>query len=258
MRVNMRRTGKTVLIAAVLAAAAFPLSAQASGAGGLSADEIMKRVDANESVDTVAYTGTMTIDLGNRVLVKEMKAVAEGDSKSFVEFTNPEDSGTRYLKVDKNLWMYFPTEQETIKISGHLLKEGMMGSDVSYEDALESGELSDKYAISLIGREAIGGRDCYVLDLKAKVKTVPYDRQKLWIDTERFVALKGELYAKSGKLLKESATLAVERFGKRWFPTKVRMEDKLKKGGGTVFEMRDIQFDVKLPADQFSLRRLSR
>ena len=50
----------------------------------------------------------------------------------------------------------------------------------------------------------------------------------------------------------------MERFGKRWFPTKVRMEDKLKKGGGTVFEMRDIQFDVKLPADQFSLRRLSR
>ena len=48
------------------------------------------------------------------------------------------------------------------------------------------------------------------------------------------------------------------QFGKRWYATKVRLEDKLKKGGGTVFALKDLQFDVKLPSDQFSLRRLSR
>lgn len=239
-------------------ALAWLLPACAAGAQGLSGAEIMRRVDANEAVSTVAYTGTMEIDLGGRVLVKRMKAAAEGDSKSFVEFTNPEDRGVRYLKVDKNLWMYFPAEQETIKISGHLLKEGMMGSDVSYEDALEAGELADKYEISLLGSESLDGRPVYALDLKAKVRTVPYERQKLWVDSERFVALKGEMYAKSGKLLKESRTLEVARFGARWFPVKVRLEDKLKKGGGTVFAMEELRFDVELPADQFSLRRLSR
>ena len=61
-----------------------------------------------------------------------------------MEFTNPEDRGTRYLKRDKNLWIYFPKEQDTVKISGHLLKEGMMGSDVSYEDALESSDYQAK------------------------------------------------------------------------------------------------------------------
>ena len=224
----------------------------------LTGPQIMERVDANNSFTTMAYVGTMEIDLGRRVLNKEMRTVAEGMDKSFVEFTNPEDRGVRYLKVDKNLWMYFPAEQETIRISGHLLKEGMMGSDVSYEDALESGAITDKYDITVLGTETIEGRLCYVLDLNAKVRTVNYERQKFWVDAERFVVLKSEMYAKSGKMLKESTALEVRQFGSRWFATKVKMEDKLKKGGGTTFTMKDIQFDVSLPADMFSLQRLSR
>lgn len=224
----------------------------------LSGEAIMNKVDSNATYTTMAYTGTMEIDLGNRLLRKEMKVVAQGKDTSFVEFSNPEDRGVRYLKVDKDLWMYFPSEQETVKISGHLLKEGMMGSDVSYEDALESGAISDKYDISVVGTELLDGRSCYVLDLKAKVRTVNYERQKFWIDGERFVVLKGEMYAKSGRLLKESRALSVKQFGARWFATEVRMEDKLKKGGGTVFRMKDIQFGMALPEDMFSLRRLNR
>jgi len=224
----------------------------------LTGEEILARLDRNTVYGTISYTGIMEIDLGSRTLRKEMVTLAEGSSKAFVEFTNPEDKGTRYLKTDKDLWMYFPSEQETVKISGHLLKEGMMGSDVSYEDALESASLSEKYTISLLGTETVDGRLCYVLDLKAKVKTVPYDRQKFWIDAERFVTLKGEMYAKSGKLLKESRSLRVERFGDRWFAMEFTMKDLLKKGSGTRFIMKDIKFDIPIPADQFSLRRLSR
>jgi outer membrane lipoprotein-sorting protein len=240
--------------ALALASAVNSVFAQAS----LMGPQIMEKVDANNSFTTMAYVGTMEIDLGRRVLLKEMRTVAEGMDKSFVEFSNPEDRGVRYLKVDKNLWMYFPSEQETIRISGHLLKEGMMGSDVSYEDALESGAITDKYDISVLDTETLDGRLCYVLDLNAKVRTVNYERQKFWVDAERFVVLKAEMYAKSGKLLKESTALEVKQFGIRWFTTKVKMEDKLKKGGGTIFTMSDIQFGVNLPSDMFSLQRLSR
>ncbi|MBU0929247.1 MAG: outer membrane lipoprotein-sorting protein [Spirochaetes bacterium] len=244
-------------LGAALLALALSMPAAAQGAG-LSGDEVMRRVDANNAIDSIAYVGSMEIDLGSRVLRKEMRVVAVGGEKSFVEFTNPEDRGVRYLKVGKDLWMYFPSEQETIKISGHLLKEGMMGSDVSYEDALESGAIADKYAISLLASETLDGRACYVVDLNAKTRSVNYERQKLWVDAERFVVLKTEMYAKSGRLLKESRALEVRQFGSRWFATKLRMEDKLKKGGGTLFSMAELRFDIALPADMFSLQRLSR
>ncbi len=251
-RVASMLTMLGLTITGQLAAQSAPTGAAPTGA------QILKRMDANQTFKTVAYAGTMTIDLGNRVLVKEMRSVAEGASKAFVEFVNPEDRGTRYLKLNDEMWIYFPEDQETVKISGHLLKEGMMGSDVSYEDALESDSLEDKYDIKVLGSETVDGRTCWVLDLKANTKTAPYDRQKIWVDAERYVSLKGEMYAKSGKLLKESRALAVKAFGSRWFVTKLRMEDKLRKGNGTVFEMQDLRFDVALPADMFTMRRLSR
>jgi len=251
----MKRNLYAAAVAAVLVALpSMPAFSQTEPSGV----EIVRRMDANETFESIAYTGTMTIDLGRRVLTKDMRTVAEGSEKAFVEFVNPEDKGTRYLKLANEMWIYFPQEQDTVKISGHLLKEGMMGSDVSYEDALESGTLADKYDITVLGKESLDGRSVWVLDLNAKTKTAPYDRQKFWIDDERYIALKTEMYAKSGKLLKESRVLEVKRFGERWFPTKSKVEDKLRKGNGTIFELKDIQFDIKLPEDMFSLRRLTR
>jgi outer membrane lipoprotein-sorting protein len=224
----------------------------------LSGEEILKKIDANASFGILRYRGVMEIQQQKKMLIKEFVAIAEGDAKAFVEFINPEDRGIRYLKIDKDLWMYFPDEQETIKISGHLLKEGMMGSDVSYEDALESGNLLKKYTVAVAGTENLDGRPCYVLELTASTKTAPYDKQKLWVDGERFTVLKSQMLSKSDKLIKESLALQVRQFGKRWFVTELRMEDKLKKGGGTTFKMTDLEFDVSVPEDQFSLRRLSR
>lgn len=249
-----------VIIALVSLMGLFPIQVNLSAQSlpNLSGEEILKKIDANASFGILRYRGVMEIQQQKKMLIKEFVAIAEGDAKAFVEFINPEDRGIRYLKIDKDLWMYFPDEQETIKISGHLLKEGMMGSDVSYEDALESGNLLKKYTVAVAGTENLDGRPCYVLELTASTKTAPYDKQKLWVDGERFTVLKSQMLSKSDKLIKESLALQVRQFGKRWFVTELRMEDKLKKGGGTTFKMTDLEFDVSVPEDQFSLRRLSR
>jgi len=94
---------KLILVAALVGVATA--SAGAQGLPELSAQEIMRRVDENNTIGSLAYVGIMEIDLGNRVLRKEFRAVAQGSTRSFVVFVNPEDRGVRYLKADKNLWM---------------------------------------------------------------------------------------------------------------------------------------------------------
>jgi outer membrane lipoprotein-sorting protein len=137
------RLSYAVVMAVLLAGLA------ASAAPAQSVDDILSMVDANVSYTSIRYSGRMEITIAGESRYKTMDAVAQGSSKAFVEFTNPEDRGVRYLKRDKNLWIYFPSEQDTVKISGHLLKEGMMGSDVSYEDALESSDYRVKYSAAL-------------------------------------------------------------------------------------------------------------
>jgi outer membrane lipoprotein-sorting protein len=133
-----------------------------------------------------------------------------------------------------------------------------MGSDVSYEDALESESLYQKYNITLTNDETLDGRDCYVVNLDAKVKDVSYERRKMWVDKERFIQLKEEKYAKSGLLLKESKVLDVQKIGDRYYPVKVEISDKLRANTKTDFTMSDIKFDVPVNDNQFSLRYLER
>ncbi len=95
----------------------------------------------------------MSIQIGNQIRTKNMQvnAINNNETKAVVQFTNPEDLGTKYLMIGENLWIYFPSENDIVKISGHLLKDGMMGSDVSYEDALKSDDLQNKYSITIEG-----------------------------------------------------------------------------------------------------------
>ena len=100
-----------------------------------------------------------------------------------------------------------------------MLNQGMMGSDFSYQDIMESDKLTDLYEFELLGEEEIDGRLCYVLEGTAiPGKEVSYYRRKSWIDKERFVGLKEELHARSGCLLKVMTTTKVEQFDDRWYP----------------------------------------
>jgi outer membrane lipoprotein-sorting protein len=241
--------------------AILALTASAALAGAVwaqSVDEILSRVDTNMSFQTIRYVGRMEITVGGETRSKTMIAVAQGSSKAFAEFTNPEDKGVRYLKLEKNLWIYFPKEQDTVKISGHLLKEGMMGSDVSYEDALESSDFRVKYSATLTREEPVGERRCYVLELKAKVPTAAYDRWVIWIDAERYVALKEEMYARSGKMLKSSQALQVTQISGRWFPARTQYVSKIRSNTSTVFAMTNVELDPKLDPQQFTMAALTR
>jgi outer membrane lipoprotein-sorting protein len=226
---------------------------------GMNGEEILSKMDLNRDHTTVSSKATMTIRIGNEVRTKSMtiKGITAG-RKSMVEFTNPEDRGTRYLMTGDNLWIYFPDEQDVVKISGHMLKEGMMGSDVSYEDALEADKLSKKYSITLKGEETLDGKPCYVIELVGKVKNVLYYRRSMWVGKDDFVAWKEEMYAKSGKLLKVERVLAVKKIGRRAIPVKSEMENKLRNNSRTVFEMTDVAFDLPLDKEMFTMRYLRR
>ncbi len=226
--------------------------------GDLSGEEIMERVDKNRVYEKIEYDGRMIIKKGDKVRTKLMHVYAEGEEKALIEFTNPEDVGTKYLKLSGEMWIYFPDAEEIIKISGHMLRESMMGSDFSYEDVMENEELRKKYSVTVVGSEAVGERDCYVLELVAIDKNVTYAKRKLWVDKERFAVLKIQLFALSGKLLKEVIVEDVEKYGDRYFATKLTMMNKLLKDSSTTFEMEELDFDADIPDNTFTKRSLER
>ncbi|MBE3113015.1 MAG: outer membrane lipoprotein-sorting protein, partial [Actinobacteria bacterium] len=193
---------------------------------------------------------------GGRKITKTMIALSD-KKDSLVEFTNPQDRGTKFLKRENDLWMFFPDAEDIVKISGHMLNQGMMGSDFSYQDIMESDKLTDLYDFKIIGEEEIDSRPCYILEGVARegVK-VSYYRRVSWVDKERFIGLQEELYAQSGKLLKETKVNEVQEIEGRWIPIDSVMENKLRKDTYTGFKIVQIDFNPEIPEGTFSLQNL--
>lgn len=169
----------------------------------LTAEDIIKKVDQNYTADNHKSVSTMIIHgrRGSRKVTS--RSWIQGMEKSFTEYLSPaREKGTKMLKLGDELWIYSPQTDRTIKIAGHMLRRSMMGSDVSYEDYMEDPELANLYNAKLTGQEDLEGRKCYVLELTAKKEDIAYHSRKVWVDTERFLPLKEDRFAKSGKLLK--------------------------------------------------------
>lgn len=212
------------------------------------ASQILDRVDENMSSDNRVFESDMVIHGRRSSRTLTSRTYSVGVKQSFTEYLSPaREAGTKMLKLEKQLWIYSPSTDRIIQISGHMLRQSVMGSDLSYEDMMDDRKLQEIYEASVEGHEEIDGRDCYILNLRAKVSDVAYESQKIWVDIERYVPLKQEMYAKSGQLLKRTTLSDVQKVQGRWFPMTMIYKDMLKDGKGTEFRMTSVKFDQEIP-----------
>ena len=220
---------------------------------------ILKNIDENMSAENMVMTSTMVIHGRRTSRSVTSQSWIQGEEKAFTEYLKPaREAGTKMLKLGDQLWTYSPDTDRTIRIAGHMLRQSIMGSDLSYEDMMEDSKLSEIYDASVSGEEEIQGRQCWVLDLTATREDVAYHSRKMWVDKERMISLKENRYAKGGKLLKTSEIKEVLRAEGRWYPKRSVFKDALSHGDGTEFIVESIEFNVDIPDYIFSRAALRR
>ena len=79
-----------------------------------------------------------------------------------------------------------------------------------------------------------------------------YQTRRAWVDAERFVPLREDLLAKSGRFLKTMQLSDVREVEGRWARMHAAYRDVMKTGGGTEFVIRTITFGAPLPGYLFS------
>ena len=248
-------------LAAVLSlAVAVPL-AQASDGGveaAPTATQLLERMDGNLTFEARRMRAVMTVT-GRRTRTYEMVTYGRGEEDSAVEYVSPpREKGTRMLKLGDELWIYMPTVERVQKISGHMLRQGMMGSDVSYEDLMASRELEKLYVAKVTGEGEVDCHECWKLELTANDKTVSYPKRVSWVDKAVYIPRKQELYALSGMLMKTWTMGDIQKIEGRWVAMKMVIADQLKVGSSTTLAISEVHFGVPLEEEVFSLRWLER
>lgn len=220
---------------------------------------MLKKIDENMYSNT-KISKTKMIVYGKRKN-KEiiMDAYSRGTDDSFSEYLSPaREKGTKMLKLDDKLWIYSPSSDRTIQISGHMLRQSVNGSDMSYEDMMQERKLVDMYTPKIVGEEEMNGEDCYIMELEAKVNDIAYPKLKMWIEKKHFVPMRQDMFAKSGQMLKTVNMEDIRLVNGRYYPFKMNYKDVLKDGKGTDFIVLEMQDNVPISDNVFNKANLKK
>ncbi len=238
----------------------FAASARAEDARP-TAEALLEAMDAQLSYETREAKVKMIVVNPRRTREFEMRTWGRGLDEAAIEYLAPaREKGTRMLRNDQELWMYLPAIERVQKISGHMLRQGMMGSDVSYEDMTNNSTLAESYTATVTGDSTVDDRACWTLELIAKDESVTYPKRVTCVDKQTYIPLKQSMYALSGMLLKEWTMTDVRKdeASGRFIPYKMRIEDKLQQGTYTDIVQEEVRFGVDVPEHVFSTRWLER
>lgn len=222
-------------------------------ADDMSVQDIIKAMDNNLNAKSRIMTSKMVVHGRRASRTIESRSWVVGIDLAFTEYLSPpREAGTKILKDGDKLWTYSPQTDRVIQISGHMLRQSVMGSDMSYNDMMEDRPLMDLYEATLESSVEINGRDHWIVLLTAKAKGLSYPMRRAWIDKEYLLPMKEELYAKSGKRLKTSTMDGIKKVQGRWFPSRFIFKDELKRNSkGTEWIIEEIEFDTEIPDSRF-------
>ena len=119
-------------------------------ANELTVQEIISAMDENLNAKSRVMTSKMIVHGRRSSRTIESKNWVVGINQAFTEYLSPpREAGTKMLKLDDKLWTYSPQTDRVIQISGHMLRQSVMGSDMSYNDMMEDRPILELY-LSLI------------------------------------------------------------------------------------------------------------
>lgn len=211
------------------------------------ANAILKQVDENLMPQSVEFY--------RKLVNKE----PDGSKKEFIFYTVKKDrdkvamlylspaseKGRATLRLGDNMWLYIPNVGRPLRITS---MQSVVGGVFNNADIMRLDYSVEYDATFLEQTEAQ-----FVLDLKAKTRTVAYDRLKMWANRDPLTVTKVECYAASGTLIKTLAFKQAKDFGDGIVrPSVVETTSPLYKGFHSLMIYSQIK-PRKLPNEVFTL-----
>jgi len=133
-------------------------------------------------------------------------AAKKGKDKVAMLYVSPSsEKGRATLRLGDNMWLYIPNVGRPIRITS---MQSVVGGVFNNADIMRL-DYSVEYDATILERNPSE----YILDLKAKTRTVAYDKLKMWVDKNNMMVTKVECYAASGTLIKTLLFKNVKDFG---------------------------------------------
>ena len=227
----------------------------ALGANINNADEWLKYSEKQMRGNRSQSQMTMTIQTPDWTRILEIESDVEGKRQALSTIKSPaKEKGIRTLRIENNMWNYFPKLKRKVAVSSSMLLASWMGSDFTNDDILKASSMAEDYTHKF-------GKDHK--DLKVIANFAKSDSKVMWPKIITYASKKDclprkyEYFDKKGKLRRTLTFSEIKKFDGHSVPTHwemVPVEDVKKK---TIIDYQSINFKVKFSPDHFSQKNLT-
>jgi outer membrane lipoprotein-sorting protein len=157
---------------------------------------LLKKIDRNLNPESFeSYRKLINVEPDGRKKEYTLFTVKKGVDKVASVFLAPaSEKGRSTLRLGDNMWFYIPNVGKPIRITS---LQSVVGGVFNNSDILQL-DYAAEYDVEKV--EETGGE--YLLYLKAKTKTVAYDRLKIWADRGKLLPTKIECLTEANMLIK--------------------------------------------------------
>jgi len=221
-------------------------------------NQLLQQIDRNLAPESYQlYRKLINIEPDGRKKEFVLFTVKKGKDKIAGIFTAPaSEKGRSTLRLGENMWLYIPNVGKPVRITS---LQSVIGGVFNNADILQL-DYSEEYNVAQVEDQ---GKE-YLLLLKAKTKTVAYDRLKMWVDKEKVSPTKIECLTEASMLIKTLYFKDIKDFGDGIVrPAMVETDSPLYKGYKSVMlfaefkkrELADEVFTLTYMPNMDSLRK---
>lgn len=219
------------------------------------AEELLRRVDALYRADTGQSRIRMQIVTPNWERTLEMESWSEGQDNTFIRILAPrKDRGVSTLKLGNEMWNYFPKIDKVIKVPPSMMMSSWMGSDFTNDDLVKESSLADDYETEREDRDGL-----IHLTLVPREKTVTvWGKIEIVVNAETLMPVEQSYYNERGEKVRVMSFLEPRDFNGVTLPSRMEMTPLNKEGYKTVIYYDELNLNVELDDDIFTMRNLKR
>jgi hypothetical protein len=165
-------------------------------------------------------------------------------------------AGTRFLTMDaasgdEDRWIFLPSLGKVRRIAASEGSGSFMGTDFSYDDISILDRDTGLDTHTLVREETLNGAACYVIQSVPKDAGYQYSKMISWIDKDRYLIYKGELYDRRGTLVKLLAFSHFKTVQDRLTATQTTIST-VAAGTSTTLYVEIIKYDDPIPESVFT------
>jgi outer membrane lipoprotein-sorting protein len=189
-----------------------------------------------------------------------MKGWSLGNDYSLILITAPaRDKGQAFLKRDTEMWNWQPSIDRVVKLPPSMMMQSWMGSDFKNDDLVKESSIAEDYNHYLRGHSIINGKKVFKVELVPKTDAaVVWGKIIAFIDKEEYNQLLVRYYDEDGYLVNTMVLSDIKMMGGKLIPTRMEMIPADNPKQKTVVEYLDLEFDIRIEEDFFSLQNMKR